>query len=162
MQKKFLVATSDISSDSTTESVSELLRHARTLLNMEIAFVSEFVHGWRVFRHVEAASNSSPVIEAGQSNPLEETYCQRVVDGRIPLAIPNTHLISGLKELDVTDKLKIRAYLAAPIILADGRIYGSACCISHQVRTTLGSKQVDALRTIAELVAIQVRKSLTT
>lgn len=160
MPKQFVVATSDASSNISAQTVSDSLRDARTLLDMDIAFVSEFVEGKRVFRYVEMKSDPSATIEVGQSNPLEETYCQRVVDGRMPLAIPDANLLPEAKNLSITKTLGIRAYLAAPIALSDGQILGTLCCISHQPRTALGIRQVDALKIIADRVAAELQKNL--
>jgi GAF domain-containing protein len=160
MSNHYVVATSDASSDITAEAVSGLLRHARMLLDMDIAFVSEFTQGGRIFRHVETDPNSIVTIEVGQSNPLEETYCQRIVDGRLPRVITDTSLLPEAAALDVTTALRIRAYLAAPIVLSDGQVFGTVCCISHQTRTALGNRQIDALQTIADRVAAELQKNL--
>ena len=160
MPNQFVVATSDASNNFMASSVSELLRDARTLLDMDIAFVSEFSEGQRFIRRVDQAADSTGMIHEGMSNPLEETYCQRVVDGRLPLAIPDTQLLPEAKNLDITETLNIRAYLAAPIALSNGQIFGTLCCISHRPRTALGNRQTDALRIIAERVAIELQKNL--
>lgn len=161
MPNQFVVATSDASSNIMASTVSVLLRDARTLLDMDIAFVSEFSQGHRFIRRVDNAPDSTGMMKEGMSNPLEETYCQRVVDGRLPLAIPDTLLLLEAKNLEITEALKIRAYLAAPITLSNGQAFGTLCCISHQPRTALGNRQVDALRMIAEKIAIELQKNLT-
>ena len=63
--------------------IRKVLGTIRTHLGMDVAFASEFTGGRRVFRAVDAAEDDCPVV-AGASDPLEETYCQRVVDGRMP------------------------------------------------------------------------------
>jgi GAF domain-containing protein len=79
----------------------------------------------------------------------------------LPLAIPDALLLPETEKLDVTETLKIRAYLAAPVALSNGQIVGTLCCISHQPRTALGNRQVDALRVIANRIAIELQKNLT-
>lgn len=160
MPNRFVVATSEASSDFMASAISDVLYDARTLLDMDIAFVSEFFESHRFIRQVEKAPASTVVIEQGQSNPLEETYCQRVVDGRLPLAIPDTQLLPEAEALDITKALNIRAYLAAPITLSNGQIFGTLCCISHRPRTALGNRQVDALRMIAQRVAVELQRNL--
>lgn len=160
MPKQYVVATSDASSNTLAITITDLLRDARMLLEMDIVFVSEFTEGQRLIRWVDKAADADETIKVGQSNPLEETYCQRVVDGRLPLAIPDAHLLPEAEKLDVTKAHKIRTYLAAPIVLSDGRIFGTLCCISHQPRTALGIRQIDALRIIAERVAVELQKNL--
>ena len=50
----FLLATADASNDASAKALSELLANVRSLLKMDIAFVSEFVDGHRVFREVSS------------------------------------------------------------------------------------------------------------
>jgi hypothetical protein len=49
---------------------------------MDVAFISEFTKGKRIFRQGYPPHPSNPV-QLGASDPLEESYCQRVVDGRM-------------------------------------------------------------------------------
>ncbi len=71
-----------VSEGMTTDAhIRKVLKIVRTHLDMDVGFVSEFIDGKRVFRQVDG--EKSPVGE-GDSDPLEESYCQRVVDGRLP------------------------------------------------------------------------------
>ena len=66
-----------------SNSVPDILHAIRQHLKMEVAFVSEFVNDQRIFRYVDSSWTKSPV-HVGEGGPLEESYCQRVVDGRLP------------------------------------------------------------------------------
>ncbi|ASY66281.1 hypothetical protein SJ05684_b52990 (plasmid) [Sinorhizobium sojae CCBAU 05684] len=46
-----------------------MLQAVRAHLGMDVAFVSEFIEGERVFRHVDAATETAP-IKVGDSSPL--------------------------------------------------------------------------------------------
>lgn len=39
-----------------------------------------------------------------------------------------------------------------PVVLRDGQVYGTLCCVSNENRTPLGSRPSDALRCVAVLV----------
>ena len=65
------------------------LRALRSHLGVDVAFISEFRDGRRVYLYVDAARDL-PAIQIGASDPLEDTYCQRVVDGRLPELITDT------------------------------------------------------------------------
>lgn len=160
MSDQFLIATSDASGDKSTDTISELLRLARNLLDMDIVFVGEFIEDRRIIRHVDVAETSPAAMKVNQSNLLEETYCQRVIDGRLPLVVPDTHSLRECRDLNVTKIFRIRSYLAVPIVFSDGRVFGTLCCISHELRSSLGNKQVDALRSIAVLVSAELEKNL--
>lgn len=157
--KAFLVYTADSPPDNTNPSLTGLLKDVRQLLQMDIAFVAEFVEGMCVIRKLDTADIEEHMPKVDQGTPLEESYCQRIVDGRLPLAIPDTSALDESKALAATKLVDIKAYLSAPVLLKDGRIYGTLCCISHQRRSALGIRQSDALRKVATLVAAEIERN---
>lgn len=60
--------------------VNETLNNARIMLNMEMAFISEFTHTHRVFRFIDSEQSFQP-IKVNHSDPLAQSYCQKIVDG---------------------------------------------------------------------------------
>lgn len=132
--------------------VVDALHSVRQALAMEVAFVSEFKGGHRIFRYVDAAADFAP-IAVGGSHPLEETYCQRVIDGRLPEVIRDTALEPEAAGLEVTRELRIGAYISVPIKLADGRLHGTLCCFSAQANSELGERDLQTMRLFADFVA---------
>ncbi|RYY57783.1 MAG: hypothetical protein EOO24_62295, partial [Comamonadaceae bacterium] len=63
--------------------MNRLLHLMREELKMDVAFVAEFVGGQRLLRHVDVGPGGESVV-AGLSQPVEDTLCQRVIDGRLP------------------------------------------------------------------------------
>ena len=147
------------SSGSLSQDLQKLLHAVRTHLGMDVAFVSEFREGRRVFRAVDAARDNSPV-KVGGGNPLEDSYCQSIVDGRLPELIPDTAAIPGARKLRVMQTLSIGSYLGVPIKLQDGRVYGSFCCFGHTSDNSLNERDVKLMRVIADLVANRVEQDL--
>lgn len=154
---RFKVATAD-SADSSNRVIQDLLRTMRTLLDMDIAFVSEFVDDHLTLRHLDTEAESASLISVGASVPLAQTYCQRVTDGRLPNVIPDVLQLPEAVALPGTAALNIASYLSVPVMLRSGEFYGTLCCISHAPRTALGSRQIDALRKVAEIVSHEVEK----
>src|ERR1700733_4353678 len=76
-----LLAKSDVTLTS-YGGIETILQAVRTHLGMDVAFVAEFRARDRIFRHVDA-QGATPV-NSGDAVPLEQGYCQRVVDGRLP------------------------------------------------------------------------------
>ncbi|MGN6388357.1 MAG: sensor domain-containing phosphodiesterase [Burkholderiaceae bacterium] len=132
--------------------LQQSLAAVRTHLGMEVAFISEFAEGRRVYRHVDAAAENPP-IRTGDSDPLERTYCQRVVDGRLPALIPDTRESAEAMRLDIPRALPIAAHASVPIGLRDGRVYGTLCCFSSMPHTTLNDRDTRLMQVVAELVA---------
>lgn len=140
-------------------SIRTILEAVRTHLDMDVAFVAEFAHGRRAFRHVVARSVEAPVAP-GQSDPLEETYCQRVVEGRLPELMRNAAEHEEARALPVTAALPVGAHLSVPIRLRDGRCFGTFCCFSHTPDYSLNERDVQVMRVFATLAAEQIDEEL--
>lgn len=123
---------------------------------MDVAFVSRFSNGKRVFEHVDSGLGT-PVICPGDTDPLEETFCARQADGRLPWVISNCGDHSDTATLALMRRLPIGAYLGAPIILPNKRLYGTVCCFSRRPMNMTNRDQA-IIRIIADLIAVQVQK----
>lgn len=130
----------------------DALHSVRQALGMEVAFIAEFKGGQRIFRYVDALVGYSP-IDVGGSHPLEDTYCQRIVDGRLPGIIRDTALEPEAAGLEVTRQLGIGAYISVPIRLSDGHLHGTLCCFNAQARADLGERDLQTMRLFADFVA---------
>jgi diguanylate cyclase (GGDEF)-like protein/PAS domain S-box-containing protein len=124
----------------------------RTHLGMDVAFISEFTGGYRMFRHVDAA-DPNPPLHVDQGDPLADSYCQRVVDGRLPELILDAFDYPAAMELPATRLLPVRGHLSVPITLPDGRVYGTLCCFSYTPDTTLNARDLNLMRVFADLAA---------
>jgi GAF domain-containing protein len=136
--------------------MSFLLAQVRQALGMDIVFVSRFVDQVRVFEVVSATGEDAPTIAPGHSDPLLDSYCQRIVDGRLPAVIRDSRSIREAADLPITESLQIRAYLSAPVVLANGHVFGTVCCISHSPRQDLRDRDAEALAAVARAVAASV------
>lgn len=140
-------------------SIERGLHAIRAHLGMEVAFVSEFVDGRRVFRHVDASDAAGPV-QVGLSDPADESYCQRVIDGRLPELMTDACLNAEALTLAATRALPVGAHLSVPIRLADGRIYGTFCCFSRSADSSLTRRDLDMMRVFAQLAAEDIQDEL--
>ncbi|MBV8503073.1 MAG: EAL domain-containing protein [Paucibacter sp.] len=134
------------------ELLMQSLRTIRRHLDMDVAFISEFTEGRRLFRYVDAASPNPP-IRVGGSDPLEESYCQRVVDGRLPELMVDSCQNAEALSLPATLALPVGAHLSVPIRLADGRVFGTFCCFSTRPDETLGREDLVTMRVLADVMA---------
>jgi EAL domain-containing protein (putative c-di-GMP-specific phosphodiesterase class I) len=128
---------------------------ARTCLQMDVAFVTEFKDCRRIFRHLANRDDFVP-IKVGQSDPIEESYCQYVVNGAIPAVVDDSHIYPILKRLDATQLLQIRAHLGVPIWLSDGSVFGTFCCYSRNPTSTLRDVDIQAMSRFAKLIAVML------
>lgn len=151
----------------TDETIADILSAVRVQLRMDVAFISEFENGRRTFRHVDVKQreNDSGPPRPGMSHPLEESYCQRLVDGRLPELMPDTSREPEAAALPVTEALSIGAYMGVPIRFSDGRLYGTFCCYRNEADDTLNERDMGYLRLFATVAGrllerqTRVRKS---
>lgn len=138
--------------------VGRILQVVRSRLGMDVAFVSQFVGDERVFRHVDAAGEAP--IRAGDSGPLSESYCQQVVDGRLPALIPDTSAVPAAMAMPVTTSLPVGAHLSVPIRLRDGRLYGTFCCFNYRPDRSLNARDLNIMQAFADLATDDIEQEL--
>ena len=131
------------------EMLCEALHAVRNHLGMEVAFVAEFSEGARIFRHVDGRTERV-VLCVGDSDPLEDSYCQRIVDGRLPELIDDAAQLAEALSLPVTTALPVGAHLSVPIRFSDGVVYGTFCCFSTRPDESLNERDLNTLRLFAE------------
>ncbi|MBE7941095.1 MULTISPECIES: GAF domain-containing protein [Ramlibacter] len=149
----FAAATSGDATHDLFQPLTFLLAQVRQSLGMDVVFVSRFVDQARVFEVVSAEGPLAQRLAPGQADPLVDTYCQRVVDGRLPRLIPDAAASPESVALAITRVLNIGAYLSAPVVLANGQVFGTVCCISHRSRPDLREEDARALSEVARAVA---------
>lgn len=140
---------------STEQLLRSMLNALRRHLGMDVAFLSQFKRGQRIFRQVDSAHPNPPVC-AGTSSALEGSYCQMVADGRLPGLIPDAAKHPLTRDLQVTTALPVGAHLSVPIKLSDGRIYGTLCCFSFRPDESLTGRDLGMLRVFADFAAEQI------
>ncbi len=85
-----------------------------------------------------------------QGNPLEESWCQRVVDRRPPESIPQ---LAALHKQDLPKiPFEIATHLGTPIRLANGEIYGTLC-LSFGTSQTVQLRDMKSLKFTAQMRA---------
>lgn len=145
------------STDTIDALLQALLRAARTHFGMEIGFISTFSEHDRLFRYLDVDKNQH-VLEVGTGDPLEDTYCQRVVDGRLPGLIQDAQHHPVAQQLPVTQEFPIGAHLSVPITLQDGSVYGTFCCFSTRPDYSLNTRDLTLLRAFADVAGTLLQK----
>jgi EAL domain-containing protein (putative c-di-GMP-specific phosphodiesterase class I) len=147
--------------ESVNNKLDKLLSIVRKHLGMEVAFISKFVNKSRVFEVVNIKNNVLP-INVNQSDPIEETYCAKIVDNVLPNIIHDTQENVIARELSITDKLSIGAYIGVPIKLSSGKVYGTFCCYKHSADDTLNQRDLSFLSAIADIATELIEKNIET
>ena len=141
----------------TPETIERLLSTVREALEMDVAFVSEFAADQLIFRALEGDAESFGWRE-NEGLPLEESYCKRVLDGRLPNVIPDARSEGSTRDLWVTSEANIGSYAAVPVVLSDGRPYGTLCCVSHRADPRLRERDLGLMEGVARELSRQLKR----
>jgi GAF domain-containing protein len=155
VERQFLVTTATEAGHGQS-AISRMLKVVRQHFSMDVAFVSEFTEGRRVFRHVLAHGADAQLVAEGGFDPLEESFCQRVVDGRLPEVITDAtvHPVASLHP--ATRGARVGGHLSVPVLLKSGAVYGTLCCFSHEAKPHLQESDAKTLKSVAKLVAAAI------
>lgn len=139
--------------------IFDTLHTMRTHLNMEVAYLSEFVGDDLVFRVIDAPGLEH-LAQVGGTRKLSETYCNHIIAGDLPELISDTSALPFAVSLPITQNLPIGAHVSVPIERSDGSIYGMFCCLSPQPNSSLNQRDLDLMRSFARLAQSEVQRTL--
>lgn len=117
--------------------IERVLGLARTHLQMDVSFLSEFRDGKQIYRVVDGQADSFGIV-LGEGPDLFTTYCQKMIDGALPNAVPDSRADHRVRELATTIERGIGSYVGVPLRLSDGSLYGTFCCMSHGPESLTG------------------------
>ncbi len=144
--------------DQSNETITRALETVRAHLGMDIAYLSEFVDGRSVFRALDAPGLEEAV-RVGDSNSLDDVYCNHILEGRLPALIPDTSLEPIAMALPITTDTPIGAHMSLPVTRPDGSIYGMFCCLSTKPNANLNQRDLETMRIFANLATEQVHRT---
>jgi hypothetical protein len=130
--------------------ITVTLRLALTETQMDVAVLGEICNGHEVVRYL-AGDGESFGLTRGASMPIEDTYCHRLVTGRLWNVVPDARANEQVSDLQITHAARIRAYIGVPLTGLDARLY-VLCCLAHEKRPQLGERDVLFLRDLGNAV----------
>jgi GAF domain-containing protein len=149
-----LVATADHGDAALDGSVREVLALLRHKMAMDVVFVSKFEDGRRTIKLVDAAPGVEG-LHAGQSDPIEQSWCHQIVTGRLPQFIQDAAPLRAAGEAPATPH-EIGSHLSVPVVLKSGQVYGTLCAFAFHVNDEVSLRDVWRLRAIADLIARRI------
>lgn len=139
-------------------SIETALSVLRKHLNMEIGFISEFFDDRRSIRYVDAESKQDAV-NVGDSFPLIEGYCEKIVHGELPELIPDTATVAAARAIPFTTSIPVGAHIGVPIRLPSGQLYGTLCYFRPVAEPSLNARDLSVVRVVADLIGRQLARS---
>jgi GAF domain-containing protein len=133
------------------------LAHAET--EMDVALLGEVCDGREVVRFA-AGDLGSFGLTPGASMPIEDTYCHRLLTGRLSNYVPDARADEQLRDLEITRAARVGAYLGVPLTTRDARLY-VLCCLAHEQRPQLGERDVLFLRGLGETILAELQERRT-
>jgi GAF domain-containing protein len=144
-----------LAAERSEETIERAIAIAGEVLEMEIAYVSEFSGDNQIYRGLRSDEATIPFDENEDtiSIPLEGSYCRRMTLGEIPNVINDAKHDERVKDLEITRLADVGAYIGVPLQFSDGTLYGTICCASHNAREELGERDVKFMQVLARIVA---------
>jgi EAL domain-containing protein (putative c-di-GMP-specific phosphodiesterase class I) len=135
------------------QQIAELLHTARRSLHLSVAFLSR-MDG--TTQHLEVVDSGIPLVfHDGITQEQETTFCQHVLDGRLPAVMPDMRTSALAMSLPVARIPRIRSYVTTPVVLSDGSLYGTLCAFgftSDPELTTRDKSLMDVLAGAASVI----------
>jgi len=137
--------------DLPVELVRSLLGVLRIRLGLDTAWLSTFRDGMQVFEVLEGDSDAIG-LSSGDRARLSDSYCVRVIDGRLPAIVPDTAANDTADALPVTRELGLGAYVGVPVLGTNGTTIGMVCAVSREAKPYLADTDLRIVRQVAELI----------
>lgn len=152
------VITSSTIAGEAGDTIARALETVRNHLGMDIAYLSEFVDGRSVFRSLDAPGLEG-LVKVGDSNSLDDVYCNHILEGRLPALMADTSLEPLAMAMPITTATPIGSHMSLPITRPDGSIYGMFCCLSTKPNANLNERDLETMRLFADLATEQVHRT---
>ena len=129
----------------------------RGFLGMDLAYATRIDPEVQVLETFDGDSESFG-LHPGMEIPLEKTYCQRVLAGRLPNLIPDVGFDERAASLEISKSANVGSFVSVPLTFSDGRLYGTLCAGSHEAKPGLGYRDLQFLHVFARMVSDQLER----
>ena len=133
------------------QQVAELLRTAKEALGLSVAFLSRLDGE---LQHLQVVDSAVPFVREGRSVRQSTSFCQAILDGRLPDVIPDVREHPAAMALPAARFPRLRSYVSAPVVLSDGTLYGTFCATGLTPERGLGKRDAALMRVLASAAAL--------
>ncbi|CAN3127159.1 EAL domain-containing protein [Mycobacterium sp. smrl_JER01] len=133
------------------ELVRTLLGTLRQRLGMEAAWLTVFDDRAQTVEVLDGDATALG-ISTGHRSSLSESYCVRVIDGRLPAVIPDTSANQITAAMPITHETGIAAYVGVPVRARGDAYVGMVCLASRETKPNLAEEDLHIVHQAADLV----------
>ncbi|GAB1594729.1 sensor domain-containing phosphodiesterase [Lysobacter claricitrinus] len=144
--------------DASAAFLQRIVASARDYLGAHVSFVAEVDDQAEIIR-ISAGPAASAGVSVGTCFDATETYCHLMLQGRLPEAIYDTRYDARVRDIPLTSRLGIESYMGVPVVLPDGRVLGTLCCINFPSDPERRTRDLAFMRFLAGLVGDQLDES---
>jgi GAF domain-containing protein len=134
----------------TGDPITAALERARAETAMDVAVIDEVRNGREVVRFL-AGDAQSFGLKIGTSTPIEDTYSDRLLDGRLSNIVHDAGHDELVRDLKFTRDARVGAYVGLPLTALDCRVY-VLCCLAHEQRPSLCQHDLLFVRGLSETI----------
>ncbi|HTX10018.1 MAG TPA: GAF domain-containing protein [Solirubrobacteraceae bacterium] len=134
--------------------VEQALTAARDHLGMDASYLTTIDERNQTIHAIVADEGDPAKRYQGTVFPVEQTFCMRMLSGEIPNMVPDTSAEPAISHLPAA--AEFHAYVGVPVKLADGRVHGTFCCVSHAPRTELVDEELRFMQVLAGIVGARI------
>lgn len=143
--------------DGLDSSVAQALGELRRASGLDVAFISRFAQGQRIILMVDQAPGVS-MLQAGTSEPIERSWCQRVATGALPQMMVDAASFIARGDAPQVD-IPIGTHISVPVMLANGDVFGTLCAFSASVNPRAGALDLRRMQGAAMLLARRIARA---
>ncbi len=134
------------------QQVAELLHTAKKALGLSVTFLSR-MDG--VTQHLQVVDSSVPLLfPEGAERPQAATFCQAILDGRLPAVIPDVRKFPVAMALPAARFPRLRSYVSVPVRFSDGSLYGTFCAAGLTTDKGLSERDRALMEVLASAAAV--------
>lgn len=129
-----------------------LVALAQEQLGLSATMLTEFQAGTPVIRQVAGDADAFGM-RPGLEISLSETYFARIAEGGGPQVVRDAQRERRGRTSALAGRAEVGAYVGVPVILPNGDLYGTLCCLSRRAEPGLGAGDGRTLQILAGILA---------
>jgi GAF domain-containing protein len=135
------------------QSIEDALDVVREILDMDVAYLARMdPTNQEVLRVV--GDGDAAGVHQGMVVPIEDTYCDRMLSGRIENIVRD-----AADEPELEGVAGPTSYIGVPLEFHDGAVFGTLCAASASARPELAERDVRFMHVLARVLAAELERA---